>query len=698
MPSATRRDPITSAPASNPDSTPAPNASDTGGYNTRKKAHMYSHIKAPSTPPPRPAKRQVAPVSVACKRQRVDTGPTTDDGNYNTGLNFDQESETISNKNTAGGGSISIPPNQTANLSGGAYQQAIDSNTGGLSTSLQTSDALYNTVPSDLSNLGIKAPEPELHKTTTQNGNSAKQSTGTELQPPMTQQPPRSSNDQTGTQPSVKIEGTDQDILHPEHPSQIPSRDPSNLATHWNPSTNSAIATGSIRDSSDVISEAQTGGSNSLSHSNPHHSRVTASEGATMGPTSQAQFTPLIRHTSTSNFSRMYNTIRQTLLPAPSATRSLDSSTAMVCMPSPNVAHPSYAEPLATSGTILRSHSASSTGGAHSHAGSVTRANSLAHDDWNSREGSMTRDSPTSSTISSQPPAQISSSHNRHQDVRQPRRSRRQRDFTYEQLMFMKAMNKRWHWYLISDDSFPINTGMALELCAQYAEQTLELSRKACDIGRPSFDFVRKKDSSIRNSFQTGLLSILEEGYNVNTETTDRLNELISQSNFIYAQYDIETKKVSGRYRHPCLLRVLGAVLFTKSKRGHPIGVCFMPEIMGGTDLTDSPEQLGGTGITVAMVALACTLVLHGLKSIKAGDSSQRLGTRKEKPVHFTEKKYSSHYRNFVSKLKEYNRFEEVQKAYLEEIMREYLQLHIDENEDSDGNIEVDDEMHSDGE
>ncbi|KAG8680806.1 hypothetical protein FRC11_001959, partial [Ceratobasidium sp. 423] len=514
------------------------------------------------------------------------------------------------------------------------------------------------------------APEPKLHETTTQNGISAKQSTGTELQQPMAQQPPRSPNNQTGTYPSIRhgntastphrietaastsnfttprrpargvefptpavviiqtpsawtrfdtrqgsqfslftlnpaisqtepsarIEDVDQDILHPEHPSSS--------ATHWNPPTNSSITTGSTRDS-DVFSETQAGRSDPIFHSDPLHSQNTVSEGASTSPTSQAQSTALILPTS--NFSRMSDTIRHALLPA-SATRSLSSSTAMVRVSSPNVTHASYAESLATSGGIYRSHSASYISRARLHTGSATRANSLAHDDWNSREGSTTRDSPAPSTISGQSLTRISSSHNGHQHVHQPQRSLRQRDFTYEQVVFMKAMNKRWHWYLISDDTFPINTGMALELCTQYAEQTLELSRKVCGIGRPSFDFVRRKDSSIRNSFQTGLLSILEEGYGVNIETTDKLNELISQSNFIYAEYDIETKKVSGRYRHPCLLRVLAAVLFTKSKRGRPIGAHFMPEIMGGTDSTDSPMEPGGTGITVPMIALACTL------------------------------------------------------------------------------------------
>ncbi|KAG8727741.1 hypothetical protein FRC11_012542 [Ceratobasidium sp. 423] len=122
-----------------------------------------------------------------------------------------------------------------------------------------------------------------------------------------------------------------------------------------------------------------------------------------------------------------------------------------------------------------------------------------------------------------------------------------------------------------------------------------------------------------------------------------------------------------------------------------------MPDIMGGIHSTDVLEQSGGNGITTPMIALACTLVLYGLQSLRAGNSLQRVGTHKGKPVHFTEKRYSPHYRNFITKLQEYNRLEEVWKAYLEEVMREYLQIHADEIEDSDGNIEAEDEMHSDG-
>ncbi|KEP46027.1 hypothetical protein V565_222870, partial [Rhizoctonia solani 123E] len=201
-----------------------------------------------------------------------------------------------------------------------------------------------------------------------------------------------------------------------------------------------------------------------------------------------------------------------------------------------------------------------------------------------------------------------------------------------------------------------------------YAEEDLEVLRNDCNIGQSALEFVRKKESSIRCELQAGILSIIEESYGVNNTTIEKLNKLISQLNYVYTEYNIETKKVSGRYHHPCLIRILVAILFTKRKRGRPIGVRFMPLIMEAHHSMDEARLPEAAGITTSMIALACTLVLCGLQSIKAGDSSERLGTRREKPVPFTKKRYSAHYRNFANKIKQYNRVEEVRKAYLEEI------------------------------
>ncbi|KAG8726469.1 hypothetical protein FRC11_000074, partial [Ceratobasidium sp. 423] len=345
------------------------------------------------------------------------------------------------------------------------------------------------------------------------------------------------------TGPSATIKDADSSTRFQEHP--ISSNNYSTYVSHQDPLLGDFPPAGGSGDL-DVFSAAQTSHPDPYLSSSAHNLQSTIPAGASMTPATQAPSTALVVRTLRSNFSQMYDMIKQTLRPT-STLQNLDSIVAMVHVPCTGV-------PNAL---------------AYSHTGSVTHANSLLIDDWSSREGSIARNSPAPVTIAGHSPVPTS-----------------------------RSNGNTHNW-----------------------------SKK-----------VRKKESSIRNLFQTGLLSIVEEGYGVNSGTIDKLNELISQSHYIYAEYNIEMKKVSGRYRHPCLMRILRAILFTKCKHGCPIGVCFMPEIMGGINLTDVPEESGGNGITAPMIALACTLALYGLQSIRAGDSSQRVGTRKEKPVHFTEK------------------------------------------------------------
>ncbi|KAG8728792.1 hypothetical protein FRC11_010186 [Ceratobasidium sp. 423] len=484
--------------------------------------------------------------------------------------------------------------------------------------------------------------------------------------------------------PSARIEDVDSDAPLQQHspPGGNHSSSLGNLSIHAH-----NFDTGDSAEITSALSKTPTSRSDSNFGTSSPERQIAASWEASMGSSTHVQPTALTVRPSTSNFSRMYNAIKQTLPPAPpSATQSStphNLSTVMVrasSFPANNVAS------VLTPGTASRSSSVSRIGGLHSRAGSVTRANSLARDDRSFREGSSTRDTPAPVTSVSASNAQT-----------QPLRSLRQRDFQYDQVAFMSAMKKRWHWYLIADNLFPMHTSVALELCAQYAEQTMEVSCVDCGITHTALGFVRRKESAIRNLFQNGLLSIVEEAYNVNPDTTEKLNELVSQSNYVYVEYDVTTKKVSGCYRHPCLVRVLKTILFTKHKRGRPIGVSFVSELIGGKHPTDVTEQPGGAGVTAPMIALACTLVLYALQSIRAGDTSQRLGTRKGKPLHFSEKKYSGPYRNFITKLQQYNRLDELRKAYLEEVMEEYLRVHVNSNEESDVDIEVDDETHSDG-
>ncbi|KAG8689101.1 hypothetical protein FRC11_004119, partial [Ceratobasidium sp. 423] len=189
--------------------------------------------------------------------------------------------------------------------------------------------------------------------------------------------------------------------------------------------------------------------------------------------------------------------------------------------------------------------------------------------------------------------------------------------------------------------------------------------------------------SQLTTLFQTGLLSIIKAGYGVNVNTTEKLNKLISQSNDIYAEYNIETKKVSGCYCHPCIIDVLKAILFARCKHGQAISVFFMQEVIGRDNLAAATEEPGGTGISVLMIALACTL--------------RASGTQKGKPLHFTKKKYSAPYQSFVTLLQQYPQLNELHKTYLEEIMGEYLQLQVNNDEESDIDIGVDNKMHSDG-
>ncbi|KAG8744596.1 hypothetical protein FRC11_013366 [Ceratobasidium sp. 423] len=367
-----------------------------------------------------------------------------------------------------------------------------------------------------------------------------------------------------------------------------------------------------------------------------------------MHSATQVQSSSLSIHSLTPNLSQMYNAIRQTLphvppLVHPSST-SHNLSTAMVQVSNPAMNHIGL---VTAPGTVSHSSSIPHVTGPHSHPGSITHASSLTLEDRSPCEGSMTRDSPA--PIMNAHQASGSNTHT------QPIWSLQQQDFHYDQVMFMNAMRKHWHWFLITDNLFPTNTNAALELCIQYAEQYLDTPHIHCDITCNVLDF-------------TSLLEIVEEGYGMNHDTTKKLNELISQSKYIYAEYEIE-----------------------------PIGVCFMPDIIGSVRPSDPMEQPSGTGVSVSMIALACTLVLYTLQSIKAGDTSQRLGTCKGKPLHFTEKKYSGPYRSFVTKLQQYSRLEELRKTYLEEIMAEYLRVHADNDENSDIDIEVDNEMHSDG-
>lgn len=58
-----------------------------------------------------------------------------------------------------------------------------------------------------------------------------------------------------------------------------------------------------------------------------------------------------------------------------------------------------------------------------------------------------------------------------------PRQVLRQSHFAYDQVVFIHHMTKRWHFFLVSEDAFPININAAREACLLYAERILEVSR-----------------------------------------------------------------------------------------------------------------------------------------------------------------------------------------------------------------------------
>ncbi|KAG8682469.1 hypothetical protein FRC11_014837, partial [Ceratobasidium sp. 423] len=337
---------------------------------------------------------------------------------------------------------------------------------------------------------------------------------------------------------------------------------------------------------------------------------------------------------------------------------------------------------------------------------SVSRASSVALIDSVSHSGSMSRASSVSRAdsgfyVNSTAPAtqDLARATGPHESAIPRRRVLRQKDFVFDQVKFMSYMKRRWHWYLIVENAFPTSTHEAQQLCIQYAEQVMGVTHKDLGIGHNAFEFVRGKDSGIRNSFLTGLLSNVENQYGVNTKSTQRLDELISSGNFAHTTYDPITKKITGRFRHPCLMNVVKAILYAKRARTKPIGFVFMPELMGHTHTNDNSEDAPApnqiAGAPIPMIALACTVVLYGLKSIRAGDSSIR-PRGKSKPLHFTEKKLSTHYLSFMDKLVRYPRIDELRKFYMEFIMGEYLRVRTEVDNDSDG-VESDDEVHSDG-
>jgi hypothetical protein len=134
-------------------------------------------------------------------------------------------------------------------------------------------------------------------------------------------------------------------------------------------------------------------------------------------------------------------------------------------------------------------------------------------------------------------------------------RAIRETDFkNYHQSLFIKLMVPRWHWYLLTENAFPIEPSDALEVCIAYAERLLDLSWELNGIDlrlrnhvsvlislkppKCRCPQVRMKESRIRGDFQRGVLAKVEQLYNVTHEMTGKIQELLTKSNFIYVSYN----------------------------------------------------------------------------------------------------------------------------------------------------------------
>ncbi|KAG8721528.1 hypothetical protein FRC09_007767 [Ceratobasidium sp. 395] len=272
--------------------------------------------------------------------------------------------------------------------------------------------------------------------------------------------------------------------------------------------------------------------------------------------------------------------------------------------------------------------------------------------------------------------------------------SLRQGDFTYDQVVAIKHMRHRYQWYLVTEDLFPINVFTARERCILHAEDVLGASRTVYNINNTVFDFVRGKEAGIRHGFTVGLLKIVEKGYQVNPSTGSKLATLIQDSNF--------TKKVAGRFLHPCIGAVVKNLLFTKQTQGWPLGVRFICDLMMGEESptsqsgsSDSPPV--GVGAPVPLNAFACTLILHALQAIKLGDTSDR-NKKLTKPLKLRESKYGGPYRTILAQIEKYHRLEELRKTHMAQIMEQFLEAQSAGKNNSEEEVGFDKEMVSDGE
>ncbi|KAG9075435.1 hypothetical protein FS749_012902 [Ceratobasidium sp. UAMH 11750] len=283
------------------------------------------------------------------------------------------------------------------------------------------------------------------------------------------------------------------------------------------------------------------------------------------------------------------------------------------------------------------------------------------------------------------------------------RRNMRKTKFTEIQNDFIDYMTRRWQWFLLTENAFPVDTTGAYEVCVAYAETMLESIRAAAEVNKRVFEYVRGKDSRIRNDFQRGVLTAVEELYQVSCNNQAKVKELIKDSNFVFETYDPNSLKVTGRYRHACISTVARMAMFPQLARGRSPGVRFIRELLARTPpelVAKYCDKRADYGASAPLIALSCTLILHALHSLAQGYSSKdqlRGSAERKKALPMDERTYRPLYHTFLLKLESYKRLGEVRQFHMKVLLKEYCAQQPDGSVDV-SRMEPGNEKHSDGE
>ncbi|KAG9090766.1 hypothetical protein FS749_000307 [Ceratobasidium sp. UAMH 11750] len=263
-------------------------------------------------------------------------------------------------------------------------------------------------------------------------------------------------------------------------------------------------------------------------------------------------------------------------------------------------------------------------------------------------------------------------------------RKLRERQFSDEHHAFVQPMKIRWHWFLLTEDPFPVDTNKGIESCLAYAEQQLGDSRHAYKVNLRVCNYVRGKESRIRNEFQNGVLAKVEQLYNVSPSKKDAIKELVQGYNFIFMTFKDphDPQKMTGRYQHSCIGEVLKLLIFPHKTRGKPVGARFMYELLDNTpaeEVSEFVDRTANYGAPVPTIALACTLIMYAFELLQKGYSSRnptQRGTRKT--LSLEGGTYGEKYRKILGKLKNYDRLGELRRFHMRGLLLEYNTRYVD--------------------